>query len=78
MKMLIDLPEKADYDQILMALNGGLRLPDNATNGEVFKAIYPLEFLFNNCRSFENHGILIGNYIRFDEKWWDERYTQLD
>ena len=40
MKMLIDLPEKADYDQILMAL--------------------------------------IGNYIRFDEKWWNERYTQLD
>ena len=40
MKMLIDLPEKADYDQILMALNGGLKLPDNATNGEIFKAIY--------------------------------------
>ena len=74
MKMLIDLPEKADYDQILMALNGGLRLPDNATNGDMIKVMFPFADIEIGGRIV---AVDINVWITtFPLDWWNAPYEK--
>ena len=69
MKLIIDIPDK-DYEKlkdghipfsILDVMQNGTPIPDNATNGEIIKALFP------NEHDFETD---------FDEEWWNSPYQK--
>ena len=72
MKLLIDIPEIeyntrkimgyfSDNFKILKAVANGTPISDNATNGDVIKALFP------NEHDFETD---------FDEYWWNAPYQK--
>ena len=45
-------------------------LPDNATNGDIIKAIFP-EVFVTNCKLVDKVG-----YFNFDTDWWNSPYKE--
>ena len=75
MKLIIDIPKElksavyrcglflnpTEKTSLIDAINNGTPIPDNATNGEVIKALFP------NEHDFETD---------FDETWWNAPYKK--
>ncbi len=71
MKLIVDIDEDvykkivadkyAIYDKMFYSIKNGTPIPDNATNGEVIKALFP------NEHDFETD---------FDETWWNAPYQK--
>ena len=85
MKVLIDIPDSnviantegcfgisfdgMDYQEIIM---GGTRIPDNATNGDILKIVFP------NIEWEEIHDIKGNKSIGCTNKFWNAPYKQGD
>ena len=48
-------------------------IPDNATNGDVIKALFPNEELFEQGYASTYYGCM-----RFDTDWWNAPYKELN
>lgn len=85
MKVIIDIPKK-DYDKmckgelintILVAIKNGTPIPDNATNGDILKMMFPnIE-----SRLDEKTDIILvkwtdGTTKTFKANWWNAPYTK--
>jgi len=57
----------------LMASGKSVILPNNATNGDVIKAVFPNISKYNNML-LENHS----TNILFDDEWWNSPYKAGD
>ena len=84
MKAIIDIPKK-DYDKmckgelidtILVALKNGKSIPDNATNGDILKMMFPSDA--NELNMSKLHLMYDGlDYIHeFRKDWWNAPYTK--
>lgn len=90
MKLIIDIPEDVykktvfyrefkdlnDCVTTIKALENGTPIPDNATNGDVIKAMFP-------NADIEIHNITVyvifdmrSNVISFDLDWWNAPYQK--
>lgn len=58
-----------DKKIITKAIYDGTPLPDNATNGEVIKALFPY-MIINECEAFREKEILTSY------EWWDTPYKK--
>ena len=81
MKLIIDIPEKMyhminagfyDYGDMNVIIQNGTPIPDNATNGDIIKTLYP-------NREFINKGDVYWyplDYLfhEFSPSWWDSPY----
>lgn len=84
MKVMVELPEKnykelrnnflsAECKSILKkAINKGVVIPDNATNGDVIKALFP--DCERESRLNEECIEVMGAYRVVDRSWWDAAY----
>ena len=89
MRLIIDIPEAMknrlcfgvtfpkDIQTVCEALNDGTPIPDNATNGDVMKAMFPnvnLSSLNNDYVYIEN----LDSYIvhEFFKNWWYSPYQK--
>ena len=87
MKVLIDIPEDI-YNHIIVdseyftpnlvkAFRNGTPIPDNATNGDVIKAMFDIkEVDMSNtyCVHFPEEGEDYGHY--FFKDWWNSPYQK--
>ena len=84
MKVIIDVPKK-DYDKmckgelintILVAIKNGIPIPDNATNGDILKIMFPSDA--NELDMSKLHLMYDGlDYIHeFRKDWWNAPYTK--
>lgn len=84
MRILIDIPEY-DYEHIreyyekndtvestYSYIYHGTPIPDNATNGDVIKALFPTADISLNDSCFEG----VVNKYGFDMKWWNAPYQK--
>ena len=84
MKLIIDVPDNVyakvmeyyEHNEIVEAVYGyiyrGTPIPDNATNGDAMKAMFPNERIYK-CQfgyDFEE--------CSFDEEWWNAPYQKGD
>lgn len=71
MKLIVDIDEDvykkivadkyAIYDKMFYSIKNGTPIPDNATNGDVIKAMFPNEYDFETD---------------FDAEWWNAPYQK--
>ena len=61
---------KTIIDKCLKAISNGTPIPDNATNGDVIKAMFPTADISLNDSCFEG----VVNKYGFDMKWWNAPY----
>lgn len=88
MQIVIDIPEDR-YKEIVsgifdadgyfktnltLAFRNGTPIPDNATNGDVIKAMFPTADISLNDSCFEG----VVNKYGFDMKWWNAPYQKGD
>ena len=84
MKLIIDIPDE-DYKKInskekiitiscdiASAIRNGTPIPDNATNGDVIKALFPTADISLNDSCFEG----VVNKYGFDMNWWNSPYQK--
>ena len=75
-KLLKDLPSDSNegtIENVLMkAVENGTPIPDNATNGDVIKAMFPTADISLNDSCFEG----VVNKYGFDMKWWNAPYQK--
>ena len=90
MRILIDISDK-DYEKlkdghipfsILDVMQNGTPIPDNATNGDVIKAMFPnarvykcenfVEFWYSDWYSEAENG----RHVKFRTSWWDTPYQK--
>lgn len=94
MRILIDIPEEV-YKQIIefgflenthgricyKAIKNGTPIPDNATNGEVIKAMFP-DNVFAEDKWRDENGvtwhtdIISDNGMTFADFWWNAPYQK--
>lgn len=79
MKIVIDIPEK-DWEflkesdgcrwsrAIIEGVANGTPLPQNATNGDVIKAVFPNEHFM------EMYAYVACGFTLFDKNWWNAPY----
>ena len=84
-KILIEIPDNVDYRNydipyfILDAITSGKLIPDNATNGDVIKTIFPNAKVRTNYYTYcvevklEFHSQKDTGLI-FDKEWWNKPY----
>ena len=82
MKLIIDIPDKA-YNRLLeeqhlpnrldieWVITHGTPIPDNATNGDVIKAIFP-----NMGVDIAGGVVKANGYTQFDLSWWNAPYQK--
>lgn len=81
MPKLIEIPDGVNYSNydmpyfVLDAIASGKTIPDNATNGDIIKAMFP------NCKIIlDNEGLIglrpIGEVwiVWFTQSWWNAPY----
>ena len=56
---------------IASAIANGTSIPDNATNGEVLKALFPNERI-GHCDDCTD----LGDIATFDDDWWNAPYQK--
>ena len=83
MKLIIDIPEaiyktaqktniiEANIDMLAKTIRNGTPIPDNATNGDVIKALYPNESI-GHCEDCTD----LGDIATFDDDWWNAPYQK--
>jgi len=91
MKLIIDIPEevKADIDngivrkhidKIFLAMANGTPIPDNATNGDVIKAMFPKAYVddydYGKDPVIDVYGIDDTEYVTFRKAWWNAQYQK--
>lgn len=84
MKVIIDIsdedfefnmnccPDLTDLMVIYNAIRKGKSLPDNATNGDVIKALFPNENIKLSSGFYESYS----RNISFKYDWWNAPYTK--
>lgn len=84
MKLIIDIPyglkdvyehgnvTALDVEEMKRALQNAIPIPDNATNGDVIKALFPTADISLNDSCFEG----VVNKYGFDMKWWNSPYQK--
>ena len=85
MKLIVNIPEyviddmkecgfipEEDNEELCKAIDNGTPIPDNATNGEVIKAMFPTADISLNDSCFEG----VVNKYGFDMKWWNAPYQK--
>lgn len=87
MKLIIDIPKKT-YNEIsekttikcgevfaqklLKYIKNGTPIPDNATNGDVIKALFP-----NFYMDERSHTVWVGyDNMSFHKEWWNAKYME--
>ena len=85
MQILIDISKK-EYDLVqngggynyLTAINNGTPIPDNATNGDVIKALFPDKLIWTGINEkYEEIGFCHnGKDIVFTTEWWNAPYKR--
>ena len=92
MKLIIDIPEIeyntrkimgyfSDNSKILEAVANGIPIPDNATNGDVIKAMFP-DNVFAEDKWRDENGvtwhtdIISDNGMTFADFWWNAPYQK--
>jgi len=87
MKELIDIPKRAydmtkemgnvidaDNEVVAEAIRNGTPIPDNATNGEVIKAMFhDAEIHLDGNDVFFHH---MGFWIKYNIRWWNAPYQK--
>ena len=82
MKVLIEIPEEEykcmqdgiypmNDSNIRYAVMNGTPIPDNATNGDIIKALYPNERI-GHCEDCTD----LGDIATFDDDWWNALYQK--
>ena len=85
MKLIIDIPEDTheritrpdrlftddDINKVCWAVHNGTPIPDNATNGDVLKAL----FKPNRVERIDEYDVIVENYD-FNEDWWNSPYQK--
>ena len=85
MKVLIDIPEDIykfvcqlscedsyHYDDVVLtSVKNGTPIPDNATNGDVIKAMFPSEEIYRHTFGYD-----LGDDCSFNENWWKAPYQK--
>lgn len=82
MKLIIEIPDK-DYEKlkdghipfsILDVMQNGTPIPDNATNGDMIKAMFPnVDIVIHNITVYMIFDMR-SNAISFDLNWWNAPY----
>ena len=81
MRIIVDIPEDI-YNHIIVdseyftpslvnAFRNGTPIPDNTTNGNVIKALYPNERI-GHCEDCTD----LGDIATFDDDWWNAPYQK--
>ena len=86
-KILFDMPDKGySLDELMLAIEEGIELPDNATNVEVFEAVFGYEP--ETDKIICNKGMLCYespqcNYCSYkpdnkhtEQEWWNAKYKK--
>jgi hypothetical protein len=86
MKLMIDIDEdtknrlcfgityQKDIQTVCEALNNGTYIPDNATNGDVIKAMFPnTEIMITDERVFLRDGTIV---MIYPLTWWNAPYQK--
>lgn len=88
-KILVVLPDNIyyrNYDMpyfVLDAITSGKLIPDNATNGDIIKVIFPdskdwkAKIEDNNGEVYEVHFVELPNSMtinKYEESWWNAPY----
>ena len=81
MRLIIDIPEqwrddmvweKFDkVDELCQVILDGDIIPDNATNGDVIKAMFPNEEIYRHTFGYD-----LGDECSFNENWWNAPYQK--
>ena len=83
MKLIIDISEETyecvkegiwyDRGEVRRAIRNGTPIPDNSTNGDVIKALFPTAdiSLNDSCVDYT-----VVNRYGFDQTWWDSPYQK--
>ncbi len=91
MKLIIDIPEEMislikdksvecfniiHYGQVLDAIYNGTPIPDNATNGDVIKAMFPNTQTRENDSDFIEYTLdgIVGTCV--EKNWWNSPYQK--
>ena len=78
MKVLIEIDEKfyqwVKICGIMPFITAGKVIPDNATNGDVIKAMFPSMNVANDQEWFIHLQDGKGNIIKTSKEWWDAPY----
>lgn len=89
MKLIIDIPEEvkhkvyayglslspSDKEQLIKAIMNGTSIPDNATNGDVIKSMFPdIEEIED--RMDEVVAKALGSYRSINKNWWNASYQK--
>lgn len=83
-KILIEIPDNVDYRNydmpyfVLDAITSGKLIPDNATNGDIIKAMFPnLKTTICVTAHIPYVSVMGENYefnLTFPLKWWNKSY----
>ena len=85
MRLLIDIDEETvnhvrayglflnprDDQNLVNAIKNCIPIPDNATNGDVIKVLYPNERI-GHCEDCTD----LGDIATFDDDWWNALYQK--
>ena len=63
-------PNEDDVEHILEILRGGITIPDNATNGDVIKALFK-----PNHVERTDDDVIVEEYT-FNKEWWNSPYQK--
>lgn len=87
MKLIIDIPEKTyhminagfyDYGDMNVIIQNGTPIPDNATNGDVIRAMFPNtevdDYDYGKDPVIDVYGI--DEYITLRKAWWNAPYQK--
>ena len=89
MKLIIDIPEKTyhminagfyDYGDMNVIIQNGTPIPDNATNGDVIRAMFPNtevdDYDYGKDPVIDVYGIDDTEYITLRKTWWNAPYQK--
>ena len=68
----IGCTQRVSDGEMIEAIKNGTPIPDNATNGDVIKAMFPTADISLNDSCFEG----VVNKYGFDMKWWNAPYQK--
>lgn len=82
-KIIIDIPEEQferivyfDVVRLRNAVTSGLKLPENATNGDMINALFPNAKNTRVDGGYPLNYVIEGEWHRNLKEWWDTEYIQ--
>ena len=65
-------PDEIDAKYAVEAIQEGIPLPQNLTNGDMIKAMFPKEEIYES----DSACVYVGAVMRFDTAWWNAPYER--